>query len=138
MCEVLNDELAPRLAGHVCKNLGAAIAHVLLDGGPVRWFSREDTAILDEDMDIVIEMFHAGGDGLDRKSIEKLLKPALEVVEAMSLDTGILIANLKDGRKHPLTTYSSSSDDPEVLLRILCHRKDHTASKYLKKEYVYA
>jgi hypothetical protein len=25
--------------------------------------------------------------------------------------------------------------DPEVLLRILCHRADHAASKYLKKDY---
>ena len=25
--------------------------------------------------------------------------------------------------------------DPDVLLRILCHRADHAASKYLKKEH---
>jgi hypothetical protein len=57
MCEVLREELSPRLAGHFCKTLGAAISHVLLDGGPVRWFSISDATLVEQDMDMTESMF---------------------------------------------------------------------------------
>ena len=39
------------------------------------------------------------------------------------------------GRNRASPRGTPAAMDPEVLLRILCHRADHAASKYLKKDY---
>lgn len=126
MCSILYPSMTSDLVQHFCKTLSDAVTHVLLDGGPVRWFSLSDGTLLKEDIEAMGYMFYADGDGLDQETIESLMKTCVDAVQLMEEDTGSLISQLK---KEP------SSRQADTILRILCHRKDHSASKYLKKEY---
>lgn len=126
MCSILYPSLTPGLVEQFCKALSDAVAHVLLDGGPVRWFSISDGTLLKEDMEAMGYMFYADGDGLDQDTIENLMAPCLHVVQFMDEDTATLISLLKK---------KSGTPEGEIILRVLCHRKDHSASKYLKKEF---
>ena len=125
VCSILYPSLTSQLVEEFCKTLSAAVAHVLLDGGPVRWFSLSDTSLLKEDMEAMGYMFYADGDGLEQDTIENLMSPCLNVIQYMDEDTGNLISLLKKKSKRP---------EEDIILRVLCHRKDHSASKYLKKE----
>lgn len=126
MCRTLYPKLTSQLVQQFCKTLSDAVAHVLLDGGPVRWFSLSDASILKEDMEAMGYMFYADGDGLDQDTIEHLMSPCLQIVQLMDENTGILISGLKKKPKDA---------EADIILRILCHRRDHSASKYLKKEF---
>jgi hypothetical protein len=130
MCETLFPELTNMLAQCICESLTAAIGQVLLDGGPVRWFSLSDVGDLKEDMESMAYMFYADGEGLRQEDIEEIMRKTLNIVQLMDEDTGALVALLKD--KKALTRKGL---DQDTVLRVLCHRKDHSASKFLKKEY---
>ena len=83
-------------------------------------------------------MFYAEGAGLDPAAVTKLCA-ALEVaLSAMAMDTQSLIALAKNTKKEPLRASVAGPGqavlDPDVVLRVLCHRADYEASKYLKKE----
>ena len=55
----------------------------------------------------------------------------------MSMDTKALVAASKSTKKQPLRASAAGAEgalDPETVLRVLCHRADYDASKYLKKE----
>ena len=138
LCEMLNATLAPRMAGHVCKTLAAAVLHVVVDGGPNRLFYQHDAPLLFEDFENLKAMFYAEGAGLDPAAVTKLCA-ALEVaLSAMAMDTQSLIALAKNTKKEPLRASVAGPGqavlDPDVVLRVLCHRADYEASKYLKKE----
>ena len=131
MCEILHPSLTSRLAGHFCKALNEAVTHVLLDGGPVRWFSVGDVPILKQDMEAMASMFHADGDGLEQDKVEKFMSSSMETIQLMERDTASLISMIRDTKRNS----SHAPVDSDKIVRILCHRKDHAASKYLKKEY---
>lgn len=133
LCEMLDEGLAPRMAGHVCKTLSAAVLHVLLDGGPNRLFTLQDMPALLEDFEQLRGMFFAEGAGLDPAAVGKLCLPLENALHTMSLDTKVLINTLKTTKKQPLKA-SANSADPETVLRVLCHRADYEASKFLKKD----
>jgi hypothetical protein len=130
MCQTLAPDLAPQLAHHFCHTLNAAVAHVLLDGGPVRWFSLSDVATLKEDMESMAFMFYADGEGLGQEEIESIMRNTLNIVQLMDEDTGALVALVRD--KATRTRRGLSED---TIIRVLCHRKDHSASKYLKSQH---
>ena len=137
LCETLHEDLAPRLAGHVCKTLATAVGHALLDGGPCRLYTLSDVPLLEEDLALLEAMFVADGAGLDAEAVARLCHPVAEAIEAMALDTPTLIAAVSRVRKQPLgasTAAGRGGLDADVALRVLCHRADHAASKYLKKE----
>jgi hypothetical protein len=138
LCEMLEEGLAPRMAGHVCKTLAAAVLHVLLDGGPNRLFTLQDMPVLLEDFEQLREMFFAEGAGLDPIAVGKLCLPLENALYTMSLDTKALITASKATKKQPLKASAGSGSselDPETVLRVLCHRADYDASKFLKKDY---
>lgn len=138
LCEMLDEGLAPRMAGHVCKTLSAAVLHVLLDGGPNRLFTLQDMPILLEDFEQLRAMFFAEGAGLDPTAVGKLCLPLENALYTMSLDTKALITASKTTKKQPLKASAGSAEgilDPETVLRVLCHRADYEASKFLKKDH---
>lgn len=141
LCEMLSATLAPRMAGHVCKTLAAAVLHVLLDGGPNRLFTYEDAPALREDYEKLKAMFYAEGAGLDPAAVAKLCGPLEEAIYAMSLDGPSLIKAAKATKKQPLKASAKQGNDanragldPEVVLHVMCHRADYEVSKFLKKE----
>jgi len=103
---------------------------------PCRLFTLHDVPLLQADLALMQAMFYAGGAGLDHEVVERLCQPAAEAVLAMSQDTGTLVANLTRAKSQPLgaTARGKGVIHPDVMLRVLCHRADHAASKYLKKE----
>ena len=129
-CQTLAPDLANQLAHHFCVTLNSAISHVLLDGGPVRWFSISDVADIKDDMESMAYMFYADGEGLAQDEIESIMHGTLDVVKLMDEDTGALVALLRD---KPTLARRGISED--VIVKILCHRKDHSASKFLKSQY---
>lgn len=138
LCEMLDESLAPRMAGHVCKTLSAAVLHVLLDGGPNRLFTLQDMPVFLEDFEQLRAMFFAEGAGLDPTAVGKLCLPLENALYTMSLDTKALITALKKTKKQPLKASAGSGEgslDPETVLRVLCHRADYEASKFLKKDH---
>lgn len=130
MCQTLAPELTSQLAHHFCATLNAAVRHVLLDGGPVRWFSLSDVADLKDDMESMAYMFYADGDGLAQEEIEAIMRGTLEAVQLMDDDTGALVALLRDK-----STMARRGLSENLVIRVLCHRKDHSASKFLKSQY---
>ena len=140
LCEMLSHTLAPRMAGHVCKTLAAAVLHVLLDGGPNRLFMSQDMPAIREDFEKLKAMFYAEGAGLDPAAVARLCGPLEEVIYAMSLDGPSLIAAAKATKKQPLKASvkggapTAGGLDPDVVLRVMCHRADYEVSKFLKKE----
>lgn len=140
ICGRVHDALPPRLARGVCIALVGAVQSVLLDGGPFRLFTPQDVDMLEADMAQLRAMFFADGDGITLEEVDAICRPLSDVVDCMQLDTGLLIQNLKQanalarGSKSP-PPGTPAAMDPDVLLRILCHRADHAASKYLKKDY---
>ncbi|KAL4437302.1 hypothetical protein ABPG75_004441 [Micractinium tetrahymenae] len=140
ICGRVHDALPPRLARGVCIALVGAVQSVLLDGGPFRLFTPQDVDMLEADMAQLRAMFFADGDGITLEEVDAICRPLSDIVDCMQLDTGLLIQNLKQasalarGSKSP-PPGTPAAMDPDVLLRILCHRADHAASKYLKKDY---
>lgn len=130
MCQMLAPDITSQLAQHICRALNAAVAHVLLDGGPVRWFSISDVADLKEDMESMAYMFYADGEGISQEEIESIMRSSLEIVQLMDEDTGALVALLRNSGN--LARRGLTEDR---VVRVLCHRRDHAASKFLKSQY---
>ncbi|CAI9784904.1 unnamed protein product [Fraxinus pennsylvanica] len=120
---------------------------VLLAGGPLRAFSRQDSQIIEDDFKSLKDLFWANGDGLPDDVIGKFSSTARDVLPLFRTDTESLIERF---RRLTLETYGSSAKsrlplpptsgqwnptEPNTLLRVLCYRHDEAASKFLKKTY---
>ena len=127
----LQQEVAYRIIGAAVK----AWESVVLDGGPERMFSIGDSLLLELDLQSLSDLFHANGEGLSRESTTKITVRAHEIVSMMSLSTAVLIENLEELLDNPNRSSSSPTSHPEVYVKILCHRKEHAASKYLKQRF---
>ena len=121
---------------------------VLLAGGPSRAFSLEDSVTIEEDFKFLTDFFWSNGDGLPAELIEELSTTVKGVLPLFTMDTEHLIqqfcqlsmemcGSLGKSRFQPLPSTSSqwSPKEPSTLLRVLCHRNDETAAKFLKKNY---
>ena len=156
LCSKSHDALPPKLAFAVATALVAAVQQVVLDGGPFRLFTPQDVDLLESDLAQLRATFHCGGEGLSIMEIDGVCRPLSDLIDVMQLDTSIVIENLKssgshdNGKarrrlsggggggggvagKHPPS--GALAMNPDILLRVLCHRADHAASKYLKKEH---
>ncbi|KVI01235.1 Mammalian uncoordinated homology 13, domain 2 [Cynara cardunculus var. scolymus] len=114
---------------------------VLLAGGPSRNFTREDSAIIKEDFNLLVDLFWSHGDGLPTDLINKFSATAERILPLFSTDTESLIEQFKyltadnNGRLTEPTALTSGQWDPtepDTILRVLCHRNDKAASKFLK------
>ncbi|XP_074563155.1 protein unc-13 homolog [Curcuma longa] len=120
---------------------------VLLAGGPMRVFSRQDAQIIEEDFGSLKEMYLANGDGLPQELVEKASSQVKNVLPLFHADTESLIERFKrlitetNGTslksKYPLppTTGNWSPTEANTVLRVLCHRNDEAATRFLKKTY---
>lgn len=128
-------ELQQEVAYHIIATAVKAWESVVLDGGPERMFSIGDSLLLELDLHSLSDLFHAEGEGLPQESTAKITGRAHEIVSMMSLTTGVLIQNLEELLDNPKRNGSSPTSHPEVYVKILCHRMDHAASKYLKERF---
>ncbi|CAJ1973900.1 unnamed protein product [Sphenostylis stenocarpa] len=120
---------------------------VLLAGGPSRAFTRKDSQIIEDDFQLLKELFWANGDGLPSELIDKFSTTARSILPLFRTDTETLVEQF---RRLTMEAYKSSArsklplpptsgqwnpSEPNTLLRVLCYRNDETASKFLKKAY---
>ncbi|KAL4374766.1 hypothetical protein HN51_008594 [Arachis hypogaea] len=120
---------------------------VLLAGGPPRAFSLQDSAIIEEDFKYLTGLFWSNGDGLPVELIEKHSATVQAILPLFHADTEHIIqqfiqltmemygSSVKSRLPMPPTPDQWSPGDPNTLLRVLCHRNDEVAAKFLKKNY---
>ncbi|XP_058104836.1 protein unc-13 homolog isoform X2 [Magnolia sinica] len=114
---------------------------ILLDGGPSRVFSDTDNAMMLEDLNILKDFFVANGEGLPRAVVEREAKLAQQILNLYTLQTETAIGMLMSASEQISKGLDCrkpggrSPEDADTLLRVLCHKKDREASKFLKKQY---
>ena len=122
---------------------------VLLDGGPARVFTSSDIEPLEEEVEILSEFFIAGGQGLDAATVAERVAPMTALLSIMSLPTNDLCQNYEEqiakeaspagSNAHAPSkpSYDPNSDvfNSEVTLRVICHRAEHAASKWVKARF---
>lgn len=120
---------------------------VLLAGGPLRAFTRQDSQIIEDDFKALKDLFLADGDGLPEELVDKASSQVKNVLPLLRTDSESLIDRFKrmmaesnrSGAKNrlplPPTTGHWSPNEPNTVLRVLCYRYDETATKFLKKTY---
>lgn len=117
----------------------SGLLRVMLDGGPSRAFSQSDVYVLEEDLQTLKDFFIADGDGLPAALVENAADYVKQVLELFRSETSVIIQNLKQAGEEtenthtPKRTAKRASRSVEVLLRVLCHKTDREASKFVKK-----
>lgn len=143
MCAAANDSLHAYLARSLLQATTVAMQRVLLDGGPYRLYIADDVEYVEQDLEQLRVLFLADGQGLPAQDIEDLCTPVMDLLNVLQLETGILIRNFKDAKEEEKkalkagrspTQHTSLVYDPDILQRVLAHRADRNASKFLKKE----
>ncbi|KAK8970397.1 hypothetical protein KSP40_PGU008808 [Platanthera guangdongensis] len=119
---------------------------VLLAGGPSRAFTCQDSQIFEDDFKLLKDLYLADGDGLPLELVEKASIHVKSVLPLFQAETQSLIEQFKHimsetyGKSRqpwplPPTSGHWSPTEANTILRVLCHRNDETASKFLKKMY---
>jgi hypothetical protein len=116
---------------------------VLLNGGPSRVFVANDVELLEEEIEILRDFFIAGGNGLDVAEVTARITPMSAILSMMSLSTDDLCQNYTDLSQKEMHTPVSNADDTDIInihtadvvLRVLCHRAEHSASKWIKAHF---
>lgn len=141
ICGLIDDTVRDLVVLSIFRSVLHAYVGVLLDGGPSRAFSDSDIMMMEDDLNILKEFFIADGEGLPRSLVEEEAKFPEQILTLFSLEAQTIIQMLmtasellsmgldlhKEG-KTPL-------EDAHTLVRVLCHKKDREASKFLKKQY---
>ena len=125
---------------------------VMLDGGPGRVFGEGDNDALDEDLLALKNLFLADGDGLSEEVVFTETSRADQLLKLMSLDTKTMVGNYEEAEERdkaqgikvgakgqaaapggkPWSLEEEGVFGSSTLLRVLCHREDREASKFLK------
>ncbi|ONM54409.1 Retinol dehydrogenase 13 [Zea mays] len=120
---------------------------VLLAGGPLRAFTRQDSQIIEDDFRALRDLYLADGDGLPEELVDKASSQVKNVLPLFRADSESLIERFrrmmvesnrsasKNRLPLPPTTGHWSPNEPNTVLRVLCYRSDETATKFLKKTY---
>ena len=148
MSETIHEKLITRLISTLMKVSFEALLMVMLAGGPGRVFYVNDAEMLDEDFNALKDLFKADGDGIPSDAVEKAARVVTQVLPLFALSTIDLIHNFRQSLLEaqgqnssksrmplPETTGQWGPTDANTLLRVLCHRCDPAASKFLKKTY---
>ncbi|XP_021715198.1 uncharacterized protein LOC110683161 [Chenopodium quinoa] len=147
--DTVNERIRTRIITDIMKASCDGFLLVLLAGGPYRAFSQKDSQIIEDDFKALKDLFWANGDGLSTDLINKYTSTPREVLPLFRTDTESLIERF---RQVTIETYGSSAKsrfgfplpptsgqwnptEPNTLLRVLCHRNDDAASKFLKRTY---
>lgn len=141
VCDLIVDSLRDPVVLSICQASLESYVWVLLDGGPSRAFSNIDITMMEEDLNILKGFFVANGEGLPRAVVEREAKLAHEILKLFALQTEILVGMLMSASELISTGVDNGkpgsryTDDANTLLRVLCHKKDREASKFLKRQY---
>ncbi|XP_057977083.1 protein unc-13 homolog isoform X2 [Malania oleifera] len=141
VCGLIVDTLRDLVVLSIFRASLVGYVWVLLDGGPTRAFSASDIVMIEDDLNILKEFFIANGDGLPRSLVEQEAKFAQQILGLFSLQTETIIQMLMSASKHISTELDSHTHDhrslesAHTLIRVLCHKKDREASKFLKSQY---
>ncbi|KAI3443733.1 hypothetical protein Pfo_000398 [Paulownia fortunei] len=143
----VHDRVRTRVITQVMKASFEGFLLVWLAGGPSRAFTLHDSAIIEEDFKFLTELFWSNGDGLPTDLIDKLSVTVKLVLPLFQSGTKNLVEQFKRATLDsngtsatsrlplPPTTGQWSPTEPNTILRVLCHRNDKTASKFLKKTF---
>ncbi|KAK6941475.1 hypothetical protein RJ641_026852 [Dillenia turbinata] len=143
----VHDRVRTRAVTDIMKASFDGFLLVLLAGGPSRAFTCRDLPIIEEDFRSLMDLFWSNGDGLPAELIDKLSVTVKSILPLFSADTGTLIEQFrtltvesygysaKSRLPLPPTSGQWSLNEPNTLLRVLCHRNDEIAAKFLKKTY---
>lgn len=143
----VHDRVRTRLITEVMKASFEGFLLVLLAGGPSRSFTQQDSVIIEEDFKFLCDLFWSNGDGLPSEVIGRFAATLKTILTLLRMDTESLIEQFKQAIVEsygssaksrlplPPTTGEWDVTEPNTLLRVLCHRDDEVAAKFLKKTY---
>ncbi|KAK8946554.1 hypothetical protein KSP39_PZI006575 [Platanthera zijinensis] len=148
---ILTDRAQPVAVKEVMKAAIEAFLMVLLAGGSERAFGRADSDMIVEDLESLRSVFCASGEGLVAEGmVEREMEVAKGIVALMALPTEKLVEEFTTvaleasrigiggaGQKVPMppTTGKWNRSDPNTILRVICHRDDETANRFLKRTF---
>uniref|UniRef100_A0A1D1XXQ8 GTP-dependent nucleic acid-binding protein engD n=1 Tax=Anthurium amnicola TaxID=1678845 RepID=A0A1D1XXQ8_9ARAE len=141
ICDLVIETLRDQVILSVCQASMEGFLWILLDGGPSRAFSEVDISMVQEDLNMLKELFIASGDGLPHAVVQKEAKLTQQILDVYELKTQTIIEMLMSASEHisvesdPRKQEKRLATDADTLLRILCHKKDREASKFLKRHY---
>ncbi|KAH8521905.1 hypothetical protein H0E87_002802 [Populus deltoides] len=140
ICGLIDDTLRDLVVLSICRASLEGYVWVLLDGGPSRAFSDSDITMMEDDLNVLKEFFVAEGEGLPRSLVEQEAKFAQQILGLFSLKTETVIRMLMNASEHISMRVDSQHghmglEDAQTLVRVLCHKKDREASKFLKQQY---
>ncbi|RWW49726.1 hypothetical protein BHE74_00044066 [Ensete ventricosum] len=149
LVSVLTDRAQPLAVKEIMKASFEAFLMVLLAGGSGRAFARADYDMVAEDLVSLKRIFCTSGEGLVAEEVVQKEAAAMEgVAMLMSLPTEKLVEEFSVmaceasglGRSletvpMPPTTGKWHRSDPNTVLRVLCHRNDDVANRFLKRAY---
>jgi hypothetical protein len=141
VCDLIVDVLRDQVVLRVFQACMEGFIWVLLDGGPSRAFLETDVDFMQHDLAMLKDLFIAEGQGLPSDIIEKEAKVAQQILDLYVLKADTIIALLMKASQqmsHHLETATAQRrhvHDAHTLLRVLCHKKDNSASTFLKVQY---
>ncbi|KMT12138.1 hypothetical protein BVRB_5g100900 [Beta vulgaris subsp. vulgaris] len=138
ICGVVDDTVRDPVVSSIFQASLEAYLWVLLDGGPSRAFSESDIISMKDDLRALEDFFVADGEGLPRSMVLRETEFAHQVLGLFCLQTSSIIQMLITASERISNGVPSGHrllDDANTLIRILCHKKDTEASKFLKRQY---
>ncbi|OEL28210.1 hypothetical protein BAE44_0010769, partial [Dichanthelium oligosanthes] len=141
VCDLIVDVLRDQVVLRIFQACMEGLIWVLLDGGPSRAFLETDVDLMQQDLAMLKDLFIAEGQGLPLDVVEREAKQAQQILDLYMLkaDTIIeMLINASDQMSHRLEvtrTQRRHVHDAHTLLRVLCHKKDKTASTFLRIQY---
>ncbi|KAL8543750.1 hypothetical protein ACS0TY_004350 [Phlomoides rotata] len=141
VCGVIDNTIRDLVVSSIWKASLEGFTWVLLDGGPSRAFSDTDISLIDEDFNMLKELFVADGEGLPRSLVEEQAKSYRQILSLFTLQSESLIKMLMASSEHISTGVNIRKNglrymgDAHTLIRVLCHKKDREASRFLKRQY---
>ncbi|XP_043690683.1 protein unc-13 homolog isoform X2 [Telopea speciosissima] len=151
LAAILTDRAQPLAVKEVMRASFEAYLMVLLAGGSSRIFSRADHGMIVEDFESLKRIFCTCGEGVVAENVmEKESETVEGVVALMGQSTEQLVEDFSivaceasglgmvtSGLKLPMppTTGRWNRADPNTILRVLCHRNDNMANRFLKRTF---
>ncbi|KAK1260941.1 hypothetical protein QJS04_geneDACA002316 [Acorus gramineus] len=152
MTSILTDKSQPLAVKEVMKASFEAFMMVLLAGGGDRAFAEAEQATVAEDLGSLKRVFAVCGEGV---VAEEVVEKEAEVVEGVVGLMGMGTVGVIEGFRRaawegsgmgmvvgeekvvpmPPTTGRWNREDPNTVLRVLCHRDDVVADRFLKKAF---
>ncbi|CAH1448965.1 unnamed protein product [Lactuca virosa] len=136
---VHDDSVRTRVTTEIMRASCDGFLLVLLAGGHSRNFTPQDSFNIQEDFHLLVDLFWSHGDRLPTELISKFSAPVEGILPLFATDTETLIqqckalAVVKGGRLPEAGEWDRN--DPNTILRVLCHRDDRVAFKFLKNNF---